>query len=314
MSENLRRGLFRLKFQALGTVCEIQFRIASVEVAKEFRKATLDWLREYEAKWSRFKPDSLLCQINAKAGVSPVEITEEDEEILRLCDHAYRISDGLHDPTSFPLTALWDQAAKQGCLPSDLDISKTKKLVSWPSVEWGKGKVFLPMPGMALEIGGFGKEYAVDRLVGFAKQFGIDDCLVDLGRDLAAMGTPPHGPAWILGVEDARTENAASFRLAVSGKGLATSGNERRFRSIDGKKFGHIIDPRSGWPAATEVMTASCLADDCLTAGLFSTSACILGMTDGMKVIERTMGLEAILQGSEQTLFSSRIHHSILGS
>lgn len=314
MIEDMTRGLFRLKFQALGTVCEVQFRTASVEAAKEFRKAALDWLREFEEKWSRFKPDSLLCKINAKAGDSPVEITGEDEEILRLCDHAYRISDGLHDPTLLPVTALWDEAGKNDCLPSDLEIAEAKKLVSWPSVEWGNGKVFLPEPGMALEIGGFGKEYAVDRLVGFARQFEIEDCLVDLGRDVSAIGKPPHGPAWILGIEDARTEDAASYRLAVSGKSLATSGNERRFRMVGGKKFGHIIDPRSGWPAANEVITASCLADDCLTAGLFSTGACILGMTDGMKVIEQTMGLEAILQGYEQTLFSSRIHHSMLGS
>jgi thiamine biosynthesis lipoprotein len=314
MRENLTRGLFRLKFQALGTVCEVQFRTESVAAAKEFRKAALDWLREFEEKWSRFKPNSLLCEINAKAGDRAVDIPEADEEILRLCDHAYRISDGLHDPTLFPVTALWDEAGKKNCLPSDEEIAAVQKLVSWPAVEWGTGKVFLPEAGMALEIGGFGKEYAVDRLVGFARQFDIEDCLVDLGRDVAAIGEPPHGPAWVLGVEDARTEDAASFRLAVSGKGLATSGNGRRFRMIGGKKFGHIIDPRTGWPAANEVITASCLADTCLTAGLFSTSACILGMAEGMNTIEQMIGLEGILQGTEQTLFSSRIHHSMLGS
>ncbi len=314
MAANLTGGLFRLKFQALGTVCELQFRTESVEAAKGYRKAALGWLREFEEKWSRFKPESLLCEINAKAGRSAVEISGEDEEILRLCEHTYRVSEGLNDPTSFPMTALWDEAGKKDCLPGGDEIKAAKALVSWPSVEWGNGKVFLPERGMALEIGGFGKEYAVDRLIEFAKQFEIRDCLVDLGRDVAAIGEPPHGRTWVLGIEDAREEDAAAFRLAISGKGLATSGNGRRFRMIGGRKFGHIIDMRSGWPAENEVITASCLGDDCLTAGLLSTNACIIGMTEGMEAIERKFGVEAILQGSSETLYSSQIYHYVLRS
>lgn len=314
MAENLTGGLFKLKFQALGTVCEVQFRTESVEAAKAYRKVALDWLREFERKWSRFQPESLLCEINAKAGRSAVEISEEDEEVLRLCEHTYRVSGGLNDPTSFPVTALWDEAGRKDVLPGEAKVEAARKLVSWPSVEWGGGKVYLPEKGMALEIGGFGKEYAVDQLVRFAKKHEIRDCLVDLGRDVAAMGEPPHGRVWVLGIEDAREENAAAYRLAVSGKGLATSGNGRRFRMIGGKKFGHIIDMRSGWPADNEVVTASCLADDCLTAGLLSTNACILGMREGMESIERKFGVEAILQGSRETLYSSKMHHYVLGS
>lgn len=314
MAENLTGGLFKLKFQALGTGCEVQFRTESVEAAREYRKVALGWLREFERKWSRFQPESLLCEINARAGVNAVKICEEDEEVLRLCDYAYRVTEGLNDPTSLPVTALWDEAGKKDCLPSEGEVEAARKLVSWPSVKWGNGEVFLPEKGMALEIGGFGKEYAVDRLVGFAKQYEIRDCLVDLGRDVAAIGEPPHGSAWVLGIEDARTENAVAYRVALSGKGLATSGNGRRYRIIGGRKFGHIIDLRSGWPAENEVVTASCLADDCLTAGLLSTNACIVGIVEGMESIERKFGVEAILQGSQETLFSSKIHHHVLGS
>lgn len=314
MDENLTAGLFRLKFQALGTGCEVQFRTESVEAAKAYRRKALGWLREFEGRWSRFKPESLLCKINAEAGVRAVEVGGEDEEVLRLCDYTYQVTDGLNDPTSLPVTALWDEAGKKGDLPSEEEITEAKRLVSWPSVEWGNGKVFLPEKGMALEIGGFGKEYAVDRLIGYAKHFEINDCLVDLGRDVAAIGAPPQGDAWVLGVEDARVENGSAYRLAVSGKGLATSGNGRRFRTIGGRKFGHIIDIRTGRPAETEVMTCSCLADDCLTAGLLATNGCVLGMRDGMEAIERKFGVEAILQGSQETLFSSKIHHHVLSS
>ncbi len=314
MISNLTGGLFKLKFQAMGTQCEVQFRTGSVEGAKEFRVAALGWLKNFEKTWSRFKPGSLLCHINAQAGLGPVEVTEGEEEVLQLCDHTYQVSRGLNDPTSFPLTRLWDEAGRRDALPDQGEIDEVKELVSWPSVEWGNGKVFLPEKGMALEIGGFGKEYAVDQLIAFAKKFKIADCLVDLGRDVSALGEPPHGPYWVVGVEDAREEEASAFRLAFTGKALATSGNGRRFRVIGGKKFGHIIDPRSGRPAENTLLTASCLADDCLTAGLLSTNACILGAQEGLAEIERYHGVEAILQRSNQIHYSSNIHRHVLGS
>jgi thiamine biosynthesis lipoprotein len=314
MNTNLTGGLFKLKFKALGTVCEVQFRAESVEIAKEFRKSALGWLRDFENRWSRFKPASLLCRINAEAGRSMVDLTEADEEILKLCDHTFQISGGWNDPTSLPLTSLWDRAGKEDRMPSSEEIEEAKNLISWPAVEWGDGKAFLPEKGMALEIGGFGKEYAVDRLIGFAKRLGIVDCLVDLGRDVSALGQPPTGPVWVVGIEDAKEEDAVAFRLAVSGKGLATSGNGRRYRMIKGKKFGHIIDPRSGWPAENNLLTASCLADDCLTAGILSTNACIVGENEGLENIERSFGVDAVLQTTNNNFHSSNIHRYVLGS
>ena len=314
MNTNLTGGLFKLNFKALGTVCEVQFRAVSVEIAKEFRKLALGWLRDFEERWSRFKPTSLLCRINAEAGRSMVEVSKADEEILKLCEHTFQISEGLNDPTSLPLTSLWDRAGIEDRLPSGEEIEQAKNLISWPTVEWGDGRVFLPEKGMALEIGGFGKEYAVDRLIGFAKRLGITDCLVDLGRDVAALGQPPNGPVWVVGIEDAQREDTPAFRLAVSGKGLATSGNGRRYRMIKGKKFGHIIDPRSGWPAENDLLTASCLADDCLTAGLLSTNACIVGRREGIEAIERSFGVDALLQTATDHVYSSNIHRYVLGS
>jgi thiamine biosynthesis lipoprotein len=167
---------------------------------------------------------------------------------------------------------------------------------------------------MALEIGGFGKEYAVDRLIKLAQQTGINDCLVDLGRDVAAIGKPPHGQAWIIGIEDARMENTPACRLAIRDRGLATSGNGRRFRMIGGKKFGHLIDIRTGWPTKNEILTASCLANDCLTAGQISTNACVLSFEEARALIENSHGVEGILQTTGQTHHSSRIHQHVLAS
>jgi len=309
---SLTAGLFKLRFKALGTECIVQFRTSSIDGAKSFRVAALSWIKEFENTWSRFKSESFLSRINAGAGRESFELNEAQEHVLKLCDHTYQFTNGLNDPTSFPLTKLWDQAAREDRLPSEREISETKKLISWPSVEWSGGRVFLPEKGMALEIGGFGKEYAVDQLMALAKQHEIPDVLVDLGRDLATLGEPPHGPYWVVGVEDATQEDTPLHRLAFTGKALATSGNGRRFRIIGGKKFGHIIDARSGAPAETDVLTASCLADDCLTAGLLSTNCCILGAEEGLKEISRHFGTDAIIQTAQQTHYTTTIHRHVI--
>jgi thiamine biosynthesis lipoprotein len=314
MSDALPEGLFRLSFNALGTRCEIQFQAPSIDAAKEFRKSALGWLRDFENRWSRFKPGSFLSEVNRKAGGEAIPYGTHDREIFELCDYVYRTSNGLNDPTSLPLTDLWDQAGRRDCLPEDCEIREAQRLVDWPKVEWKSGTVRLPEQGMALEIGGFGKEYAVDRLIKLARKCGIDNCLVNLGRDVSATGEPPHGQAWIIGIEDARKEDTPAFRLAIRDHGLATSGNGRRFRTIGGKKFGHIIDIRTGYPAETEILTASCLANDCLTAGQISTIACMLEVEDAKALIENSHSVEGLFQTSGQTHHSSRIHQHVLAS
>ncbi len=113
---DLTAGLFKLRFKALGTECIVQFRTPSVEGAKSFRAAALAWIKEFENTWSRFKPNSLLSRINAGAGKKSFELNEVQEHVLKLCEHTYRFTNGLNDPTSFPLTLLWDQAANENIL------------------------------------------------------------------------------------------------------------------------------------------------------------------------------------------------------
>ncbi len=311
---NFGAGLFRLKFQGLGTECEVQFRAPSVEVAKGYRKGVMDWMREFEATWSRFKEGSLLCRINKLAGKEAVELSEEQEEVLRLCAYTYETSGGLLDATSLPLTHLWERAGKVGEVPADWEVEEARKLMAWPEVEWGEGRVFLPESGMGLEIGGFGKEYAVDQLIHLARIHGVSDVLVDLGRDVGVLGRPPDGEYWVLGVEDAQNENEALYRLALSGRALATSGNGRRFREIGGKKFGHILDGRTGWPAENDILTVSCVAGDCLSAGLLATTCCVIGAEEGLKRVDDFFEIDAIVQRKDGVGFSVNIHRYVLGS
>lgn len=297
----LTDGLFKLSFKALGTNCLVQFRSTDIEQAKTYRRAALAWLRMFEATFSRFLPESTLSQINASAGQGRVPVSPEVEELLDLGGHVFTLSQGINDPTSLPLTALWDRAAKRQELPSPAELAECRALVGWDKVERGDGWIRLPRAGMALDFGGFGKEFAVDRLLALATQLGIGHVLVDLGRDIATHGRPPGQPAWVVGIEDAGTHDRSFTRVAVSGQAVASSGNYRRFRLINGQRFGHLIDPRSGEPASTSVGAVSCIARRCLTAGLFCQAAFILGPEEGLRLLEAQRDVAGLLQTSHRT-------------
>jgi FAD:protein FMN transferase len=292
-SEN---GLLSFSFQAIGSHCEVQFRSESSQATKAFRAAAIKWLLDFEAAFSRFIPASELSRINAVAGKSSVSISPEMEEMLELCDRLFILSKGINDPTSLPLTQLWDLAEREQRLPFPEEIAATQQKTGWGKVERSPGKVRLPIPGMALDFGGFGKEFAVDRIIQIASDHGIENVLVDLGRDVATRGRPVDQPSWVVGVENVNAMNEPLARMALNGQAIASSGNYRRFRVIQGKSYGHQIDPRNGQPASTELDAVSCIANSCVIAGLFSQSAFILGLQAGLNLIESQPDVEAVFQ------------------
>src|SRR5471030_3223653 len=155
--------LRRLNFPALGTNCEVQYAAPDGDAqAAAFERAAVALVQAFEAKYSRFRPDSLVSRINAAAGHSWVEIDAEMEQLLKICDTLHFMTQGVLDPTALPLIRLWNYKAEKPRVPTAAEIAVARALVGWKKVQRAPGKVFLPEAGMALDFGGFGKEYAVD--------------------------------------------------------------------------------------------------------------------------------------------------------
>lgn len=305
---DLLSGIFRFRFKALGSPCEVQFSTATREQAEGFKAAALHWIKNFENSYSRFLPHSELSKINSAAGQGAVSISSDMKKMLEICDMIHEITCGVMDVTSLPLIRLWDDAEKAQQKPDREKISLTLGKTGWRKVERGEDWVRLPMSGMALDFGGFGKEYAVDRIVEIGADFGIYDMLVDLGRDMATAGKPPHQAAWCIGIEDVNFLDNTLTRVALTGQAVATSGNYRRYREINGERFGHLLDPRSGMPADSDVLSASCIASTCLTAGIFSQSACILGSEKGLSLIEGQYQVAGLIQCKQQILKSKQFY------
>jgi thiamine biosynthesis lipoprotein len=135
----------------------------------------------------------------------------------------------------------------------------------------------LPLPGMELDFGGFGKEYAADRAATLLQEQGVKHGMVNLGGDIRLMGPRPDGRPWVIGIQHPRTPGTVMARMAVTEGALATSGDyERSFVDEDGRRYCHVLDPRTGWPV-TAWRSVSVIAPACLAAGALTTIAMLKG-------------------------------------
>lgn len=297
-------GLYDLRFKALGTDCRVQFSAGSNDQAEAFSKESVQWVANFETKYSRFRNNSLISEINRNAGVAWTEIDTEVESIFAICDDLHFMTQGVLDPTMLPLIHLWDYRRTHTQLPSDTEVESVRSLVGWRKVERKPGGVFLPEKGMSLDLGGFGKEYAVDKVAAIAVGNGLTGCLVDFGRDIHAIGRPPKGPAWHIGLENPEIPGSSWGSLAAINLGIATSGDYRRFFEHSGQRFGHILDPRSGRPVINGILAVTITANSCLEAGVLSTTVFVLGEEEGLKLVEGTFGAEGCIvmnSGIQQT-------------
>lgn len=287
--------LHKVVFQALGTTCEIQYATKDNVPHWEFERAAIQWVMNFEAKYSRFRQSSLLSKINDAAGHDWIDVDEQTESLLTLCGTLYTLSNGVLDPTALPLIKLWNWKAEQPIIPNSAQIEAARRLVGWNKVQRAPGKVLLPESGMALDFGGFGKEYAVDVVAQIAIDHGIGNVLVDFGHDLRALGAPPGRPAWHVGLEDPKHPGKLDGSVALTGKGIASSGDYVRCFRINGRRYGHIIDPRTGWPVSNGCTQATVVAGSCLQAGALSTTAFVLGLKEGIALMREFPGVEGIM-------------------
>jgi len=217
------------------------------------------------------------------------------EVLLKLCDTLHFMTQGVLDPTALPLIRLWNYKADTPRLPAEAEVAAARALVGWKKVQRTPGRVFLPEAGMALDFGGFGKEYAVDIAAQIATDHGIPSALVDFGHDLRAVSAPPGRPAWHVGLEDPLKPGTVSGSMAIVGRSVASSGDYIRRVVIDGRRYGHIIDVRTGWPVANGCLQATVIAGSCLQAGVLSTTAFVLGVPKGIEFIQACPGAEGLI-------------------
>jgi thiamine biosynthesis lipoprotein len=239
-----------------------------------------------DRKYSHYRDDSLIAHFAANAG-SAIDVDEETANLLDFAAALHAQSSGLFDITAGALTRLWD--AQRGRKPEAGEITKALRVTGWHRVEWTRPRLRLGVPGMRLDFGGLVKEYAADRCAQLCRDAGVTAGVVDLGGDLALIGPHEDGSAWVVGIKSPRARDRASARIELPRGGLATSGDYERALIVDGNRYSHIVDPRSGEPVRS-FASVSVVADSCLVAGAAATLAMLLGIERGGAYL-RELGL-----------------------
>jgi FAD:protein FMN transferase len=304
-------GLHKLEFRAMSTPCRVNIHGVAAADVREIQQDTVQWVAQFEARYSRFIPDSLISRINAAAGEHWVDIDPQTEQLFNLCQELFFFTRGAFDPTALPLMRLWNWQANPPALPADDALAAAREVVGWNRVQRRPGQIFLPVKGMCLDLGGIGKEYAVDCVMNLAIQRGLQHVLVDFGQDVRVLGYAPNKTHWLIGLEDASQPGKCWAGVAVTNHAVATSGDYQRHFRLNGRRYGHIIDPRTGYPALNDVRAASIIAPSCTIAGLLSTSACILGAKEALDLIEMHPGAAGAITTETTKLFSRKFHEYI---
>ncbi|MEZ4215958.1 MAG: FAD:protein FMN transferase [Myxococcota bacterium] len=262
--------LHRAAFRAMGSPCEIQVFARRPEAARAALVAARADVELLEARYSRYRPDSIVAAINrAAAAGGAVDVDDETATLLDYAQACFAQSDGRFDVTSGVLRRAW--RFDRGALPDAACIEALLPRVGWDRVDWRRPRLAFPVAGMEIDFGGIVKEYAVDRVLAqLLRARGVASAMVNLGGDVAVGGARPDGAPWRIGIRHPRDRDAVLATVALRAGALATSGDYERCLEVDGVRYGHILDPRSGWPVA-RMASVSVVADLCVVAGSVAT-------------------------------------------
>ena len=270
----------RIIFRAMACDNVIEVYAPTAILAEEAAQAAEREVRRIETKYSRYLPDSVVSGINLAAGKAPIDIDAETSQLLAYADICYQQSDGLFDITSGILRRAWNFNASRP--PSREVIAPLLPLIGWQRVVRSNGQIHLPEPGMEIDFGGFGKEYAADRAAAVLLSFGLHHAFVSLGGDVVVTGPHADGDPWHLGIRHPRREDEVVATLPISSGAIATSGDYERFLEFEGRRYCHILDPRTG-ESVPGFQSVTAFAPTCLVAGSITTIAMLKGERFGKR-------------------------------
>lgn len=269
--------LATFQFSAMGSFCALHLYAADYATADKTAQSAMAEISRIQTQYSRYAADSFLSRINqiAKYGGS-IEVDEETAGLLDYAFACFKKSGGLFDITSGILRKAWDFDSPK--IPDRGTIESLLPLIGLDKVLWQKPTLTFTTPGMELDFGGIGKEYAADSAAALCLSLGIEHGLVDLGGDICVIGPHPGREPWHIKIRHPRNLDTFMSTVDLEQGAIASSGDYERFIEVEGKRYCHIINPLTGWPVRG-LSSVSVIADQCLVAGSVSTIAMLLGRT-----------------------------------
>jgi len=264
-------GYWLGSFQAMASPCELLMQVEERAVAAELLTLAVGEVDRIEAKFSRYRSDSVVAEINRSNG-RLLTLDAESARLLDFADQFYHLSEGLFDVTAGVLRRVWSFDGS-AALATQTQIDALLPLVGWSKVRWKNAVLQLPV-GMEIDLGGIGKEYAVDRVVQLIAEQTEASVLVNLGGDLALTCPKKDGSSWRVACHGRGEQGRV---LALHSGALATSGDAHRYLIDAGVRYSHILNPQTGWPVQQTVRSVTVAAGSCVEAGMLATLALLQG-------------------------------------
>ncbi len=272
----LRRheGYWTVEFTAMASPCEVLIKLDKKSEVEKLASLAFYETKRIEQKYSRYLKGNIVDTINNSEGKT-VLLDEETYKLLHYAEQCFGLSEGLFDVTSGILRRAWRFAG--GIYePNQGQIADLLRLVGWEKVSLQAESLQL-LPGMEIDFGGIGKEYAVDRVADLVYRACESPVMVNFGGDVRCIAPDGAHSPWVIGIENPGDEGTILGSLELLNGAVATSGDSKRFCVINGKRLGHILDPRTGWPVMDAPQSVTVVSDSCSEAGFLATMAMLSG-------------------------------------
>jgi thiamine biosynthesis lipoprotein len=259
----------------MASPCEVLCKTQRAEQARELAELAAAEVWRIEDKFSRYRSDNIVAGINSGDGIA-IGVDVETAQLLDFAATLFALSEGKFDITSGVLRRIW-RFDGGSHVPTQKAVRDVLKFVGWQKVTWKEQRIRLDK-GMQIDLGGIGKEYAVDRACALLREQTENSCLVNLGGDLGVSSRSADDRPWVVGIEAlSDLARAPKSLLKLHAGALATSGDARRYLLKDGIRYSHILDARDGWPVTHAPRSVTVAADTCTQAGMLSTLAMLEG-------------------------------------
>jgi thiamine biosynthesis lipoprotein len=280
----------------MGTTFRIVLYAADERAARKAAKAAFARVAELNAIMSDYQPTSELMKLCANAGGPPVEVSADLFAVLQKAQEFATMTDGAFDVSISPVVRLWRRARRTREMPTADAIKKALELVNYRKIKLDpKGRtVQLLLMGMLLDLGGIAKGYAADAALAVLRQHGITRALVAAGGDIAVADAPPDAAGWKVGIAPLKNADAApEHYLSLKNAGVSTAGDSEQFIEIAGKRYSHIIDPKTGLGLVGR-RSVTVIAPNATISDGMDTGLCVLGARRGLKIVEARPDVAAL--------------------
>ena len=269
---------------------------------------SINKLREIDNNMSLSKSDSEMVKINNNAGKRSVKVNDGFLNVINKAIYYGRLSDGAFDISIRPVDKLWGIGTKNERIPKEKEIKENLKFVNYKNIETDNFNktVFLRNKNMAIDLGGIAKGYAADELVKILKENNIKSGLINLGGNIYTYKKDKNDKPFNIGIQDPKEENGQIFAIInVKNKSVVTSGNYERYFIKNGKRYHHIMDPKTGAPSESGIISSTIISDKSIDGDALSTATFILGVKKGMELINSLSGVEAIFVTNDNKVYTS---------